>query len=246
MAAPPVLERLIDHAALFPPASMPLSEALAEDRRARRSPYSDVLNRFVVPVGKLAELPEERPPLSVVLGRAEDAGLVADADGVEAVELVLSGPRPASTDLVETYSLLHPLGVETYFELVFDATWRDSLPATIGAIAAMSGRVKLRCGGEFIPTVEQVALVIASCREAGVRFKATAGLHHAVRHDGEHGFLNLLAAATAPRGGIEAVLREEDAAALEPAAAGRDLFTSFGSCSWEEPVEDLEELGLLA
>jgi hypothetical protein len=48
-----VLERLIDHAALFPPASMSMPEALAEDRRARRSIHSELLNRFVVPVGKL-------------------------------------------------------------------------------------------------------------------------------------------------------------------------------------------------
>jgi hypothetical protein len=34
-----VLERLIDHAALFPPASMSLPDALEEDRRARESPH---------------------------------------------------------------------------------------------------------------------------------------------------------------------------------------------------------------
>ena len=225
---------------------MSMPEALAEDRRARRSIHSELLNRFVVPVGKLSELPEDHPPLSVVLGSAEDAPLVAEAERVEAVELVLSSPRPQSSDLVATYGLLQPLGVETYFELVFDATWRDSLPATIGAIALMGGRVKLRCGGETVPTVEQVALVIASCREARVPFKATAGLHHAVRNGGEHGFLNILAAATAPRGGIQRTLAEEDASALEPSEEGRALFTSFGSCSWEEPVEDLEALGLLS
>ena len=241
-----MLERLIDHAALFPPASMSLPDALDEDRRARRSFHSELLNRFVVPVARLAELPAERPPLSVVLGSAEDARLVAGAEGVEAVELVLDGPRPNSIDLVAAYGLLQPLGVETYFELVFDASWRDSLPAAIGAVAALGGRVKLRCGGEVTPTVEQVALVIASCREARVPFKATAGLHHAVRQGGEHGFLNILAAVTAPRGEIAAVLGEEDAAALEPDEAGRALFTSFGSCSWEEPVDDLERLGLLA
>jgi hypothetical protein len=42
------------------------------------------------------------------------------------------------------------------------------------------------------------------------------------------------------------VLREEDAGALHPEAKARAVFTSFGSCSWEEPVEDLVELGLLA
>lgn len=241
-----MLERLIDHAALFPPASMSLPEALAEDRRARESPHASVLGRFVVPAAKLAELPADRPALSVVLGGAGDAELVAGAYGVEAVELVLDGPRPRSADLLATYRALEPLGVETYFELVLDEGWRDSVPAAIGAIAALGGRVKLRCGGAFTPSVGQVALVIASCREAGVPFKATAGLHHAVRRGEEHGFLNLLAATTAPSGEIEAVLAEEDAAKLDVAGADRALFVSFGSCSWQEPVDDLRELGLLS
>jgi hypothetical protein len=241
-----VLERLIDHAALFPPASMSLPDALAEDRRARESPHAAVLNRFVVPAARLAELPEEGPPLSAVLARVDDAELVRGAERVEAVELRLSSGRPESGELLAAYRALGPLGVESYFELVFDEGWRDSVPAAIGAVAAVGGRVKLRCGGEVVPSVEQVALVIACCREAGVPFKATAGLHHAVRHGDDHGFLNLLAAATAPRGRIEAMLAEEDAGSLELDGAARELFVSFGSCSWSEPVDDLRELGLLA
>ncbi len=241
-----MLERLIDHAALFPPASMSLEDALAEDRAARASPHAEMLNRFVVPAAKLAELPPERAPLSVVLSRPDDAGLVADADGVEAVELVLGGPRPRPADLLDAWRALEPLDVESYFELVLDESWRDSVPSAIGAVAAVGGRVKLRCGGAAVPSVEQVALVIACCREAGVAFKATAGLHHAVRRGEEHGFLNLLAATAVPSGRLEAVLAEEDAAELDVSAADRSLFTSFGSCSWREPVDDLVELGLLS
>jgi hypothetical protein len=225
---------------------MSLPDALAEDRLARASAHAGLLNRFVVPAARLAELPDERPALSVVLARAADAELVAGADGVEAVELVLDGPRPRPADLVAAYRELQPLGVETYFELVFDERWRDSVPAAIGAVAAIGGRVKLRCGGASIPSVEQVALVIACCREAGVPFKATAGLHHPVRRGEEHGFLNLLAATSAPAGRLEEVLAEKDASAIDFADADRALFTSFGSCSWREPVDDLRELGLLS
>jgi hypothetical protein len=240
-----VLERLIDHAALFPPASMSLDDALAEDRRARESPHADLLNRFVVPSDRVPDLPEERPALSVVL-RKGDIDLVRDASGVEAVEQRLDGPRPRPTDLIASRRALDPLAVEAYYELVFDDTWRDSVPAAIGSIAAVGGRVKLRCGGEFTPTVEQVALVIASCREARVPFKCTAGLHHGVRHGDEHGFLNILAATTAPAERLEAVLAEEDPAKLSLSGADRSLFVGFGSCSWREPVDELVELGLLA
>ena len=240
-----MLERLIDHAALFPPASMGLAEALDEDAQARASAYAGLIGRFVVPAAKLAELPTERPALSVVLSGLDDVELLDGAAGVEAVELVLADPRPLSADLVAAYTALRPLGVETYFELLVEDGWRDDVPAAIGAVAAVGGRVKLRCGGAFVPSVEQLGLVIACCREAGVPFKATAGLHHPVRRGDEHGFLNLLAAATTPLGQIEEVLAEEDGSALEVDASAREVFVSFGSCSWREPVDGLRELGMV-
>ena len=240
-----MLERLIDHAALFPPASMSLPDALDEDRQARESQYGWIVDRFVVPAAKLAELPTERPALSVALSSLDDVALLDGAADVEAVELVLPSARPLSADLVAAYSALRPLDLETYFELVFDDGWRDDVPAAIGAVAAIGGRVKLRCGGAFVPSIEQIGLVVACCRDAGVPFKATAGLHHPMRRGEEHGFLNLLAAATAPLDRIEEVLAEEDGSALELEEASREVFVGFGSCSWREPVEELQELGML-
>ena len=240
-----MLDRLIDHAALFPPASMPLDGALEEDRAARESEAAGLIARFVVPARLLAELPEERPALSVVLSSPDDATLLT-GQAVEAVELALAAPLPGPADLLATHRALEPLGVEIYFELIFDDGWRNDVPAAIGAISALGARVKLRCGGTYTPSVEQVALVIAACREAGVPFKCTAGLHHAMRRGDEHGFLNILAATTMPNARLQEVLAEEDFAALDLDSPDRSLFTSFGSCSWREPVDDLEALGLLA
>jgi hypothetical protein len=199
-----------------------------------------------VPAARVPELPNEMPPLSAVLPDAAGAAQLEGDDRVRAVELRLEGARPRPADLLAAYRSLKPLDVTTYFELVFDDGWRDSVPAAIGAVAAVSGRVKVRCGGEHVPSVEQIALVVACCREADVRFKATAGLHHAVRRGDEHGFLNLMAAVTAPRERIAAVLAEEDADALEVRPESRDLFDGFGSCSWREPIDDLRELGMLS
>jgi hypothetical protein len=240
-----VLDRLIDHAALFPPASMPLDEALEEDRAARDSEAAGLIGRFVVPAARVSELPAVPLPLSVVLSSPEEAAAATDGR-IEAVELALGAPNPRPRDLLATHAALEPVGAEIYLELVFDDGWRNDLPAAIGAIAALGARVKLRCGGAYTPSVEQVALVIASCREAGVPFKCTAGLHHAMRRGDEHGFLNILAATTAPNARLEEVLAEEDHAALDLDSADRSLFRSFGSCSWREPVDDLEALGLLA
>ncbi len=205
------LSGLIDHAALFPPASMPVAEALAEDRAARGGDHAWMIARFVCPASKLDALRDAAggwqtlPPLSVVLDGEleEDAALVsarlAEGAPLEALELRLPEPRPEPKLLLGVRESLAPLGLETYLELVRGERWRDTLPAAVGAAASLGQRVKLRCGGERpedFPTPEQVALVVVSCREAGCVFKATAGLHHPVRSGHSHGFLNLLAAAS--------------------------------------------------
>jgi hypothetical protein len=244
-----LLERLIDHAALFPPASMSMEEALAEDRTARASDHAWMLDRFVCPASRLGELRGLDAPVSVVL----DADLEAPA---AAVEVRLREARPDSRELLGLAAELGAWSDEVYYELVLDATWRDSVPATVGAIAAIGGRVKLRCGGEAVPSAEQVALVMVSCHATRVVMKATAGLHHPLRRGSEHGFLNFLCAAVhsgeAP-GAVRAILEEEslDALPLDSLTAERvrttraRLFKGFGSCSWREPVDDLRELGVL-
>jgi hypothetical protein len=249
---------------------MSIPDAAAEDRRARESPYEWMLARFVCPVSKLAALGEEMPwagapGLSVVLDQDDLAPLDRATEAgapVEAVDLRLPEPVPSASFLDATSRRLR---WTSYFELVVGDEWRDTVPDAVRRVAAAGGRVKLRCGGAAVPSAEQVALVISSCREAGCVFKATAGLHHPVRRGAEHGFLNLLAAAVLAHvgtSGIEAVLAEEDPAAftVEPgglavhgrrqstaeiAAAREELFAGFGSCSWREPVEDLRELGIL-
>lgn len=250
---PALLSRLIDHAPLFPPASMPLEAALAEDRAARSSDYAWMLDRFVCPASLLRELPEDMPPVSVVL----DEELTVPA---EAVEVRLTEPRPRSTELLLAAQALRSLSDEVYFELVLEERWRDTVPAAIGAIAAVGGRVKLRCGGgDAVPSAEQVALVLVACHRAGVAMKATAGLHHPLRSGDEHGFLNLLCAALlahsrdAAAAEVVQVLAEErvehlplhDFDAAASIATRERLFTGFGSCSWREPVDGLRGLGLL-
>jgi hypothetical protein len=178
---------------------------------------------------------------------------------VASLETRLSEPRPNSSELLRTAKELRKLSHEIYFELVMGERWRDTVPAAVGAIAAVGGKVKLRCGGESVPTVEQVALVLVSCRQAGVAMKATAGLHHPLRRGEEHGFLNLLcAAAVADQGDADTNELAEVLAAgsaddlpladLTPddvRSTRRRLFKAIGSCSWREPVDGLRELGWL-
>ena len=59
--------RLIDHAPLFPPAQLPLPEALDEHRLAREGAHGWIVRRFVAPASVLPALNREPLVLSVVL-----------------------------------------------------------------------------------------------------------------------------------------------------------------------------------
>jgi hypothetical protein len=232
-----LLARLIDHAPLFPPARLPLPEALAEHRRARESSEGWIVRRFVCPASALASLNGEPLALSVVL----DADVSLDDARVESVELPPNGVLGIVRD-------------ETYVEVAVDA-----LPLFAPQLAASGMRAKVRCGPS-VPDAGALAKAMHACRAHAVPFKATAGLHHAVRADGQHGFLNLLAAAIFED--EEAALAEDDPGAFRldgdvfrwrdreasevDVRKGRELFVAFGSCSFSEPVDELRARGFLA
>ena len=241
-----LLARLIDHAPTFPPAQLPSGEALAEDARAAASPHAFMLGRLVWRASALADVASYERAHSVVL----DAP-VPDDPRVEAIETrPFFDPGAAGGGI--------PRGVaEIYVETPID----DGLEDRLDHLAEHRLRAKVRCGGEVVPDAAELARFVRACRERRLVFKATAGLHHAVRTDGQHGFLNLLAASVFD-GDEETALTETDADAFALAAesfAWRDrsapadevsrmrgeLFHSIGSCSFFEPVEELEALGVL-
>ncbi|HJU36594.1 MAG TPA: hypothetical protein VJ716_04145 [Gaiellaceae bacterium] len=209
-----LLTRFFDHAPMFPPASLPPAEALAEDRRARESEHAWLLGRLVWPASQLADLPQDE-------GRALAV-------------------------------------VEAGTERQDDAVYLEGVP--LDEVAARGLRAKIRCGGERVPSVEELAQLIRGCRSRGLVFKATAGLHHAYpTAQGEHGFLNLLAAAVF--GNEEEALsegppafvldaesfrwRDQEALPTRLADVRASLFHSIGTCSFFEPLEDLVELRVL-
>ncbi len=140
--------------------------------------------------------------------------------------------------------------------------------ALLDAVRDHGFRLKFRTGGasaDAFPSEDELARWVLAARDRSTPFKCTAGLHHAVRHTADgtgfehHGYLNVLLAATraAAGGGAEevrSVLAERDARALadevagagdQALLAGRAAFTSYGSCSVLEPLDDLVALGLL-
>ena len=127
---------------------------------------------------------------------------------------------------------------------------------------------------DLYPSAANVARFIAACAGADVPFKATAGLHHPFRHHSEAvgteelGFVNVFVAAglalydDLDASALTSILTEGDPAAfafghegvrygehgltVEQIEDARLTFAvSFGSCSFDEPREHLEGLGLL-
>jgi hypothetical protein len=154
--------------------------------------------------------------------------------------------------------------VAVYVELPHGGVTPSWLAAA-DEVAAAELRLKFRTGGldaAVFPTADVLARWIDAALDREAPFKCTAGLHHAIRHTGEegfeyHGFLNALVATRLAFDGaalpdVVDVLEQRDGAALVAQASGLDLagarrwFTSFGSCSVDEPLADLRELGLLA
>ncbi|MEO5577009.1 MAG: hypothetical protein ABIR67_00150 [Gaiellaceae bacterium] len=227
------LSALIDHAPLFPPASLPVPDAIEEDRRARADEHAWLLGRLVWPASRLDELEGEDRALSVLLDGAYGGDMRAEA--------------------VETHwdAGLESLSGEAYVELPLG----DGLEEKVAALADKGLRAKIRCGGAELPAAEELGRFLAACRAAGVPFKATAGLHHPIAVGGRHGFLNVLAACAFEDAAalIEDVelnadalrWRDREAGAAELARVRREQLVAVGSCSFFEPVDELKELGIL-
>ena len=161
----------------------------------------------------------------------------------------------------------------TFCEVRLDGSLRESLErihaAGFGAKVRCGGML-----AAAYPSSEQLARFLVETARVGIAFKATAGLHHPVRgvrdeHNGAtmHGFLNVMVgAALARRGaGIETIipmLESRNASAFaydghtlrfsaetiperELSDVRTQVFTSYGSCSFREPLTDLQNLGMV-
>jgi hypothetical protein len=269
-AAAGLFDRLLDDAAVFPPGNLPLADAVPAHGRHTRAPYADVVGAFVLAakdlgaLGAIAEpLPAGSLPLSLTAPLPEVAPALQQAAAIPAVRLVgleVTVPEGVAVEQVVPALATVPAEAEVFVEIPRDAR-REPL------LAALSGTrllAKFRTGGvraDLYPDEEELAESVAAAVRAGVPFKATAGLHHAVRNTDpatgfeQHGFLNLLAAADAAGRGagpdeLVALLAERDP---ERVADGvrllgpevRETFRSFGTCSINEPVGELVALDLL-
>ncbi|SNS23378.1 hypothetical protein SAMN06893096_102623 [Geodermatophilus pulveris] len=265
-----LVDGLFDDAALFPPGNVPMAAAVPAHRELRAR-LGELVGPFVVPAARLGELVAhvgDGEPLGVsVIAAAGDlppaAARVAASPGLTltAVETPVVADAPAAHGAVRALDEVLPASVPAAVEIPRSAA-RDEV---LDVLAGTRYRAKLRTGGlraHLFPSPEELAATLSACVARGVAVKCTAGLHGAVRHTDpatgleHHGFLNVLAACAAlaagePATAAERWLREDDAGTLaggwspDRVACARAVFTSFGTCSVLEPVEDLVRSGLL-
>jgi hypothetical protein len=196
-----LLAGAVDYAGLFPPAGLPMAEAVANYAAYLGGPDAWALGRFVVPVARLDELERSAEPLapeapappwrlSALVGanpleelrtlgefNCRHAEVGAPALTADAVEV-----KAESVADVERILTAVPRWAEAYIEVPLAA---DPRPL-IEAVARRGARAKMRTGGvtaDVFPTAAQVLRFLRACAEARIPFKATAGLHHPLRAD---------------------------------------------------------------
>lgn len=253
-----LLESLVDYAGMFPPAALSFEDALRAYRSYREGEHAWALGRFVVPAARAAEVPDDLPVS--ILATTEELTLIRRADATFETK--------AASEADVTSIASAAAGRKVYVEIakleLLDPIFHHRLRAKI-----RTGGVT----PEAFPPIEQVALFISACAERRIPFKATAGLHHPLRclkpltYDSDaptgvmHGFLNVFIAAALPNFALQ-ILSDENPRSFafddggvwwrdrritteELVRTRRHFARSFGSCSFEEPIADMKELGWL-
>ncbi len=243
-----LLSHLIDYAGLYPPAALPLGAVLDKYEGFLHLPESWILNRLVLPHSALRET-RLRPNWHVTLLVEEEPG-----------------PLPPQVETLET-RLAHRLSLPTYCEAPLNQIGAAFAKLRTGGVTPESippaGRV-----ADFL--VEAAAGGMAFKATAGLHhpIRSSRPLTYAPDSDRAvmHGFLNLFVAAGFAWQGMHRdvvleILNESDPGAFhfrddelcwrasnlsraQVEAARRHFAHSFGSCSFDEPISDLRDLGL--
>jgi hypothetical protein len=263
------LSGIIDYAGLFPPASVDMETAVTSYAEYRAGDDRDLLGRFVVPVSRLGEFADclrrvsgsrmdvapwqlsvivkDHPAQSPETILAFNARMGREHETMRAICDSVELPVTAETEVVAAAALFRES-----FRLFLEVRTDDDPVPLLEAIRHHRVLAKIRTGGiteSAFPSAAEVVRFIAACNRLGVPFKATAGLHHAVRsaypliyeRDSAcgmmFGFLNLFLAAAFLRSGMP----EDDACAVLDEQAPEAFTFDDGGVSWRgHKVSDLE------
>jgi len=266
-----LIRRILDYAGMFPPAKLPLEDALQNFREYQCHKHADFLSRFVMPISNWAgqALAPRDLTLIVRTGEIDRRLQQVEADSIEAPWNEIGSFRDFLALLEDSFD----------GRIFVELNWRRPYAQFLEALAAKGERfgVKLRTGGvtpEAIPPSRAMAEFLLAAARHKLPLKATAGLHVPVPHDDPdvgarmHGFLNFFCAgflAYSGRGDRDSITDALENFGYEDFSFGdqsmrcgsvefsneeierlRSHFVlSFGSCSFLEPIEHLERRGLI-
>jgi len=216
------LDRIIDYAGLFPPASLDMMTSVNNYSTYLNAQQRWALGRFVLPVARLDEFLNAQENVAADPWRLSgiiSANIEAELAAVDEFNRKAPGAvidtievRVRDLDEVDLVRRKQPPSTAVFFEFA-----PEQADKFLPILRHFGGCAKLRTGGvveEAFPSVENVAAFIVRCAECGVPFKATSGLHHPLRcfhsltyepnsREGMmHGFLNLFTAAAIAWGAV--------------------------------------------
>lgn len=271
---PPLVRGLCDDASIFPPGLKPLADAVPDHRAHTDSAYAELVGPFIISADRLDELATLADPAATIrLTVTVPAGvaavpevltkLAASGDGVRLVGLEIV---PVGMSGAEVVGALDELALDPAITVWVEVPRDERRPGMIEALARTRYGAKFRTGGvraDLYPDDGELAAAISACAAAGLPFKATAGLHQAIRNTDDrgfeqHGFVNILAATHLALTGadtnqVQAALADRNPDSVvrslqlseAEATAVRRCFVSFGTCSIDDPRQELTELGLM-
>jgi hypothetical protein len=267
-----MLEGIVDYAGLFPPAQLSMGQAIANYARYHGGEDSWMLGRFVVPANRLGELADEASRLEITevwqiasTGSSDHEAtykLIEEFNRTNIGRMHCDSIETKANDVAEIESIAaaFPPNLHRYIEIPLGADI-DEMVAAVGRVGCAA---KIRTGGvtaDAFPETDKIIAFLRACARHGVTFKATAGLHHAVRsmrpltyEDDSpkavmNGFLNIIFASAVPIDEARGVLLEESEGSFDFQAENGNWkswkistdellelrlrgFRSFGSCSF--------------
>lgn len=244
------LSGIIDYAGLFPPARLRMDDAVREYARYRQSSDNDLLGRFILPSSRLAEFSSAsrsflsgdgsegwRVSAIVSAGNEADIDSISEFNAESLGVLVDAIEMPVHSE-AEVEWAADQFGKS--FALFLEPPLMPDCSALLKSISESGASAKLRTGGvvpSAIPPAAAVLRFIDTCVTLNLPFKATAGLHHAIRgrypltYESDapagsmFGYLNVFLAAVFRRAGLPEralleLLREEDPSSITFDEAG--------------------------
>jgi hypothetical protein len=235
-----LLGRILEYAGLFPPAGLEMENALRNYQSYAQTDEFWLLGGFVLPANRLGEFAvalekvwgteQERPWTLKVVCAGETADDLRAIEEFQQGAVFIGSLEAKAADARAAREALErlPAARSRYVEFPPERA-SEVLPV----LAEYGARAMIRRGGltaETVPPVEVVARFLLACARERVAWKATAGLHHAVRGMRElapggprvamHGFVNLflagaLAFFAADERALVKTLKEEDSAAFK-------------------------------